>query len=127
MPSLEKIALDWLQPAINMGLSEYDFWNMTIAEIKRFTDGATWRIKSKAQMDYQLANLIGISVARIVSNEQEFPAIETVYPHLFDEEMAQARKEISEQEKITTDSTNRFLEFAMKHNARLAAAKKEVE
>lgn len=115
----------WLQPAINLGLLEKDFWEMTIAEIKRYTDGATWRIKSQAQFDYQLANLIGISVARLISENAEYPPIEDVYPNLFDDEMAETRRQIKEEEKIITDSTNRFLEFAMRHNANMAS-KKEV-
>lgn len=99
---------------------------MTLAEVKRYTDGATWRLKSKAQFDYVLANLIGVSVSRVVSSEAEFPSIEKVYPHLFEEEMAEAKKKQIEEDTIITNSKNRFLEFALKHNARMKAQKEEV-
>jgi flagellar biosynthesis protein FliP len=95
---------------------------MTVAEIQRFMDGAVWRMKSQAQFDYSLANLIGVSVARIMSNEVEFPTIEKVYPDLFEsveEERAQAQEEIA-----TQNSINHFMEFAMKHNAKMRGVEK---
>lgn len=99
---------------------------MTLVEVKRFTDGATWRLKSQAQFDYMLANLIGVSVARVVSKEAEFPSIEKVYPHLFAEEAAEAEKQQKEEDARITNSKNRFLEFALQHNARMKAQKEEV-
>lgn len=115
-----------LQPAINFGLEEEKFWEMTIAEIKRFIEGATWRMKSKAQFDYMLANLIGVSVSRVISKEAEFPSIEKVYPVLFEKELAEQEKQQKEEEIAITNSTNRFLEFALKHNARIKEHKEEV-
>ena len=110
-----------LQPAINLGLDEEKFWDMTVAEIERYLEGATWRMKSQAQFDYILANLIGISVSRVVSSDTEFPSIEKVYPTLFDEKDAavKAEQELKEQEKAMSASANRFLEFALKHNQRM--------
>lgn len=105
-----------LQPAINVGLTEFDFWRMTVAEVQRYVDGAVWRMRTQAQYDYTLANLFGISVSRVMSNEVEFPPIEDVYTNLFEkpsEEEVQAKKE----EVATINSTNRFMEFALKHNA----------
>lgn len=80
-------------------------------------------MKSKAQFDYTLADLIGISVARTVSKEAQFPSIEKVYPNLFEEEMAEIRKQQAEEEAAITNSKNRFLEFALKHNAKMKAQK----
>lgn len=90
---------------------------MTVAEIQRYIEGAVWRIKSKAQFDYTLANLIGISVARIMSKDAEFPSIEEVYPDIFEEEIKQ--KELEKEEPKVEDSVNHFLAFAMAHNARM--------
>lgn len=89
---------------------------MTVAEIQRFAEGAQYRMKMKAQMDYMLADLIGISVGRCVSKEVTYPPIEKVYPTLF-EAPSQEEVQKAEEEKLVTNSTNRFLEFAMKHNA----------
>ena len=89
---------------------------MTVAEINRFIEGAKHQMKMKAQFDYMLGNLIGMSVARCISKEATYPPIEKVYPTLFE---APSPEEVQkeEEEKIVTNSTNRFLEFAMKHNA----------
>ena len=78
-------------------------------------------MKSQAQFDYILANLIGISVSRVVSGDTEFPSIEKVYPTLFDDNDAavKAKQEQKEAEKAMEASTNRFLEFALKHNQRM--------
>lgn len=110
-----------LQPAINLGLEEEKFWEMTVAEIERYMEGATWRYKMKAQFDYILADLTGISIARVVSKGATMPTIEEVYPTLFEAELKKKREE----EIRITNSTNRFMEFALKHNAKINT-KKEV-
>jgi hypothetical protein len=111
------VAETLLQPAINLGLPEREFWEMTVAEIERFVKGAEYRMRLQAQMDYMLGNLIGISVGRCVSKDVTYPPIEKVYPTLFE---APSPEEVQkeEEEKLVTNSTNRFMEFAMKHNAK---------
>lgn len=109
------MALLLLQPAINFGLAEESFWDMTLAEIQRYIEGATWRLKSKAQMDYALANLIGMSVGRLFDNKASMPSIEEVYPTLFEIEKA---KEEPKEDDIMLKSQNRFMEWALRHNAR---------
>lgn len=108
---------DSLQPTINLGLSEFDFWDMTPAEIERWVEGATWRLKRQAIFDYQLAELIGISSARMLSSEVQFPAIEDVYPELFGKEKTEDESVVKDD--IMTISQNRFLAFAQAHNARM--------
>lgn len=108
-----------LQPAINLGLEESKFWDMTLAEVIRFEDGAMWRMQMKAQSDYTLANLIGISTARIMSSEVQYPSITEAYPWLFEKEIAEEKKKEQETEIATQNSVNRFLEFALRHNARM--------
>ena len=101
-----------LQPSINLGLEESKFWDMTIAEVSRYLEGATWRLKAKAQFDYALADLIGISTARIMSTEVTMPAIEDVYPNLFEKVVEEKPKD-----DLTTKSVNNFLARAMQINA----------
>ena len=55
---------------------------MSVAEVERYLKGVEWRMKLQAQFDYSLADLIGISAARMVSNDVKFPAIEEVYPNI---------------------------------------------
>lgn len=89
---------------------------MTLGEIQRYIEGAEWRMRTKAQYDYALADLIGISVSRTMSNEIKLPPIEDVYTNLFEkpseEEVAAKQEEVA-----IINSTNRFMEFALKHNA----------
>lgn len=105
-----------LQACINYGMDEEKYWNNTLAENIRFEDGYKWRLQTKAQFDYALANLIGVSCARMMSKDVEFPAIEDVYDGIFEK-----KKEVmtfeQEQDIATQNSVNRFMEFALKHNA----------
>lgn len=90
---------------------------MTPGEVQRYTEGAVWRLRSKAQFDYMLADLIGVSSARMMSSEVKFPTLEEAYPGLF-EKKPEEIKELEEEQLRIQNSTNRFLEFAMKHNAK---------
>lgn len=100
---------------------ERDFWDMTKAEVERYLEGAVWRMKQQAQFDYSLADLIGISVARVMDSKAEFPTIYQVYPHLFEEE----KREEEKTETVMTNSINNFMAFAMKHNAKLKGVETE--
>lgn len=92
---------------------------MTVAEIQRYIEGATWRLRNQAQFDYVLANLIGISSARMMSSEVKMPEIEEAYPNLFAAEGAEEKPQRKVEEDKMTESKNRFLAFAMAHNAKL--------
>lgn len=87
---------------------------MTVAEVSRFEEGAIWRLKQKAQFDYALANLIGISSARIMSTEVKFPTLYEAYPDYFEAELMKE----AEEERAANETMNQFLEFANKHNAK---------
>lgn len=113
---MSEIAERLLQPAINVGLSEFDFWNMTVSEIERYLKGATWRYKTQAQLDYTLATLIGNAIGCVIGDGQMI-AIEDAYPSLFEVEL-QEKKEAIEAEQQTMKSVNNFLEFAKRHNSK---------
>lgn len=87
---------------------------MTVGEIERYSEGAVWRMKSEAQFNYILADLIGISVARLMSKEVKYPDIKEVYPSLFNNDI----KVEDEVEDRTEASVNNFMEFALKLNAK---------
>lgn len=112
------MAYKLLQPCINLGLEESKFWDMTIAELQRYSEGALWRLKQQASLDYTLANLIGISNARLLSKDIEYPSIEDAYPSIFASELDEREKARKAEEIAIQNSTNRFLEFAKKHNAK---------
>lgn len=117
----------WLESALDYGISEFDFWNMTLGELGRLIESKRRMEKleqqSKASFDYILADTIGRSVARIYNSSNEFPPIYQVYPTLFDnEEIAQ-----KQQEQKAELSALRFTQFANSFNARFKEAKEKVE
>ena len=104
---------------MDLGLSEFDFWNMTPAEIRRYIESQS-RIKkrddqTKASFDYILADLIGRSIARVYNSANKMPTLSEAYPSLFDKakeaERIQARKDEL--------SVARFKQFALITNMRI--------
>lgn len=92
---------------------------MTKAEVERYIMGATWRLKLQAQFDYSQANLIGLAYAKTQSNSVQFPSLEEAYPSFFAEELRQQEQEAQLAEIRLRNSQNRFLEYALKHNAKM--------
>lgn len=89
---------------------------MTFAEILRRMESYKRKLenkmKEKAQFDYILADLIGISVARVLDKNVKYPSIDKVYPVLF-----KKTEEELEQEKMDI-SAMRFMQYAQAHNAK---------
>ena len=110
-----------------MGLSEQEYWNMTLAELERYIASYKRREKARAQeqasFDYILADLIGRSVGRLYSSATKIPEISEAYPSLFDS------KEIQEQKaaKKVELSALRFKQFANFHNNRINGGGKVID
>ena len=100
-----------LDNALDWGISEADFWDMTLAELARLFKSKQRMQKQKAQeqayFDYTLADLIGRSVARMYSKTNEYPEIQEIYPALFEEEKQKKQDELS---------VIRFKQFADAYN-----------
>jgi hypothetical protein len=105
-----------LDNALDCGIAESDFWQMTFAELERAAASKNRRDKAEAQnraaYDYILAGLIGRAFAQSMSQENTFPTLHEAYPHLFDGEQQKAAKE----EQIIQLSTARFKAFAQSYN-----------
>lgn len=89
---------------------------MTIAELMRAIESKK-RInehdfKQRAIFDYNLAELIGRSVARCFSSQNTMPQLYELYPALFDSEDAQEKQ----QQKRDELSALRFRQFAQSFN-----------
>ena len=117
MPFLfEKYAYKWLEIALDYGIDEANYWNMTLAEIIRAIESKKRQQKlqaqEKASYDYILADLIGRSVSRIYSNSTRLPQIYEVYPTLFDNVEMEEQK----QQKQMEISAIRFKLFAQSYN-----------
>lgn len=117
MPFLfEKYAYQWLETALDSGITEEQYWNMTLAELKRAIDSYNRRYRlrerEQAAFDYILADAVGKSVARLYSSSATMPKIYELYPALFDSEAIQEQ----EQQKRDELSALRFKQFAQAHN-----------
>lgn len=108
-----------LDNALDVGISEFDFWNMTLGEISRLFDSKARAKKAQDQEtaihNYILGDLIGRSMARLHSSSITYPKIYEVYPSLFDKE----EYEEKQRQRITEESIKRLTQFAESFNKRL--------
>lgn len=106
----------WLDTALDLGIAEKDFWEMTLAEVNRAANSKIRMTKiedeKKASFDYILADLIGRSVSRIYNSSNKMPTMSEAYPSLFTKE----KEEEAIQQKKLELSALRFKQFANFHN-----------
>lgn len=107
-----------LDSALDYGITEERFWDMTFAEIQRAADSAV-RVKKaqaqeKATYDYILAQLITKGVSKVLGDKGNFPSIEEAYPGIFDDVIAERQAKINEQKMNL--SALRFKQFAKSYN-----------
>ena len=114
-----------MEVSLDFGLTEQQFWEMTLAELERAINSKRRvekaRLQEKASFDYILADLIGRSFARTQSSANHMPDIGEVYPTLFDSKEIQEKKE----EKQVELSALRFKLFAKSYNDRFKEAAKK--
>ena len=110
----------WLDTALDAGISERDFWDMTIAEVRRAVESyervRKQKTKEQASFDYILAGLIGWSVGRFLNSNNKMPGIDQAYPNLFNDEEIEEHK----QEQLDDLSVIRFKQFAASHNKKFS-------
>lgn len=108
---------------MDYGISECDYWNMTLAEAIRAVESIKriqlQEAQEKASFDYILADLIGRSVSRIHSSAAHMPSLDEAYPALFNTEEIEQKKQVKQDEL----SAIRFKQFAQAFNNKF----KEVE
>lgn len=105
-----------LDNALDYGLSELDFWNMTIGELDRFIKSKQRqeknRAKERAVFDYTLSVLFGRAMG---SDEQHpFPSLYDSYPSVFADEIEAHERALQEQQDKL--SALRFIQFAESFN-----------
>lgn len=117
----------WLETALDFGVSEKDFWEMTFAELTRLFESKARTLKiqeqQKASFDYILADLIGRSISRLYNSSNKMPTMSDVYPNLFSKE-EEAEKIQKKKEEL---SILRFKQFAQSYNSRFKEVGKENE
>ena len=118
--SIEEYIEKLLENALDSGIKELEFWEMTIGEVIRAIESKNRLIKieakEKASYDYILANLIAKGVSLAFGGRGNFPTIEEAYSSIFQEEIKAKEKEIEEQ-RINL-SVLRFQQFAQSYNKR---------
>lgn len=110
-----------LDAALDYGISEKDFWEMTIVEVDRATKSRQRMKKIEAQEQaayyYTLAGLIAKGVAKVIGDKSDYPKIEEVFPSLFTEKAE--KQEEQNEEQIMELSALRFMQFAQTYNNKL--------
>ena len=108
-----------------MGLTEFDFWNMTLAEFDRYVDSRhrikEMELQEKAYFDWVLGDLVGRSMARIYSASAKYPDITEAYPAIYKKDEVE-RKRQEERDKL---SALRLQQFAEAFNKRKEEVSKE--
>jgi hypothetical protein len=111
----------WLEDFLDMGLTEWQFWDMTLAELNRYAESFKRQQKRKAEekaiADYRLADLIGYSMARLYSNSAKYPEIYDVYPAIFDKAAIEEAR-TKEKSKKTNDWLMNFADSFNKSNSK---------
>ena len=119
------IVYSWLDVALDYGISEFNYWDMTLAEVKRQIESKKRQMKmvsqEKAMFDYILGDLIGRSISRIYSASGKYPQLIEAYPSLFDGEVLEAQRQSVKNEI----SINRFKQFAQAFNSKMEVDKGE--
>ena len=101
---------------LEAGITEEFFWNSTYGEMLRFMKAYSNRLlrerQDRAFFDYQLSNLIGISVSRLFSSNGKFPEIHEAYPSIFE---PPSQEELMNLEAMKMKA--RMIEYTEHHNA----------
>lgn len=97
---------------------------MTIAELVRAIESKKRArlndLRDRAQFDYIMADLIGLSVSRIYGGK--YPSLLDSYPSLFDNE----EYKIQQEEKKNELSALRFKQFVNSYNKRFIRREQEI-
>lgn len=101
--SEDRCFFDLRDKAIECEMDEDKFWNSTYGEVIRYIEAYSNKIKNDIKMSLRAshftADLVGISVARLLDSEVKFPDITEMYPELYAEEIKELEK-IKEKERL---------------------------
>ena len=110
-----------LERALDIGLSELDFWDMTIGEIIRKIESYNRcfiaKSKERAEYDYIQASLIIKGVGICLGSKEKFPSVYEVYGNLFNDDIEKEKE--AREVKQAELSVLRFKQFAQSYNNKL--------
>jgi len=110
---------DMLPIALQSGISVMDYWFLTYGEIvdtvKAYRENDRLRIREVATFNHSLANLIGLSVARLMDKSSEYPTLKGAYPNLFDD-VIEDNTPVQQNAEIMKE---RFMKYAEANNKKV--------
>ena len=116
--TLEEFIYKLLDNALDCGIKELDFWEMTPGEIGRAIDSKNRVIRIEAQerasYDYIQAQLIVKGISICLGDKGSYPTIQEAYPKIFDDVIKEQEQKIQEQKMSL--SALRFKQFAQSYN-----------
>lgn len=103
---------------LDYGISEFDFWNMTLREIENCIKSKQ-RVRrmenqERAIYEYIQSTLIIKGVGIALGSKEEFPTVEQAYPGVFEDLFEKKQNEL--QQKKDELSALRFRQFAQSYN-----------
>ena len=133
--SFEEMCNDVLIQCLSMGMmSKEQFYNSTFKEVRQYSQAYQQQQKNEAinrALDtYQLADLISVSVGRLLSKEVKMPKFEVYYKHLLEDVDTSEEQTQSEDSGLTLEEqkTNAMiLEWAMSMQRKQEQKKKQEE
>ena len=119
--TLEEFIYKLLDNALDCGINELTFWDMTPGEVGRAIESRNRLIKIEAQekatYDYIQAQLIVKGISICLGDKSSYPTIQEAYPGVFDE-MAKEQEQKVQEQKMSL-SALRFRQFAQSYNNNL--------
>ena len=111
-----------LNNALDYGITEFDFWSMTFAELERVVASRKrvdrQRVQEIATLNHIHAALVGRAFGAAMDNKNDYPTLHEAYPNLFEDVEAIQKKKEEKQELINQLSIIRFKQFAQSYNKR---------
>lgn len=110
--SADRCFFDLRDKAVECEMDEDRFWNSTYGEVLRYVIAYNNKLKNDIKMSLRAshltADLVGISVARLLDSDVKLPDITEMYPDLFGEELKllEEHKEIARLNKLKENFAN---------------------
>lgn len=132
--SFEELIQYHLNRISQYGLTEEQFYRLTVGEMKRLAESyhleETEHFKRQAEMDYIQSNLIASNVSTIFSNKNKILSFEEVYGHLFTEdeiEKMKTSREEQRQERTRQELEANMLSWVEMMNAKIKTQTEDTE
>lgn len=132
--SFEELIQYHLNRISQYGLTEEQFYRLTVGEIKRLAESyhleEKEHFKRQAEMDYIQSNLIASNVSTIFSNKNKILSFEEVYGHLFTEdeiEKMKTSREEQRQERTRQELEANMLSWVEMMNAKIKTQTEDTE